>query len=122
MERVSKLILPDVAHRFLFGPTSDYPLARLLIGAVFGAISGTGQNIVLCFASKILSSLAMNFKTNSYDIFLLIIFIALFLGLMYNISLTNFHRVIVGYVFIGMFLLFLVLSYTWFADVKFGLK
>lgn len=54
--------------------------------------------------------------------FLLIIFIALFLGLMYNISLTNFHRVIVGYVFIGMFLLFLVLSYTWFADVKFGLK
>lgn len=54
--------------------------------------------------------------------FLLIIFIALFLGLMYNISLTNFHRVIVGYVFIGMFLVFLVLSYTWFADVKFGLK
>ncbi|XP_017335363.1 E3 ubiquitin-protein ligase DCST1 isoform X3 [Ictalurus punctatus] len=68
LERVSKLILPDVAHRFLFGPTSDYPLARLLIGAVFGAISGT----------------------------------ALFLGLMYNISLTNFHRVIVGYVFIAL--------------------
>lgn len=52
LERVSKLILPDVAHRFLFGPTSDFPLARLLIGAAFGAISGIGKSILFCFASE----------------------------------------------------------------------
>lgn len=40
--------------------------------------------------------------------FLIILIIALFLGLMYNISLTTFHRVIAGYVFIGMSLFFLV--------------
>ncbi|KAI5106157.1 DC-STAMP domain-containing protein 1, partial [Silurus meridionalis] len=68
LEKVSKCILPDVAHRFLFGPTSDFPLARLLIGAAFGAISG----------------------------------IALFLGLMHNISLSNFHKFIFGYVFIAL--------------------
>ncbi|KAK3551142.1 hypothetical protein QTP70_013907, partial [Hemibagrus guttatus] len=68
LEKVSKLILPGVAHRFLFGPTSDFSLARLLIGAAFGAISG----------------------------------IALFLGLLYNISLSPFHRVIAGYVFIAL--------------------
>ncbi|TSK34762.1 Disintegrin and metalloproteinase domain-containing protein 12 [Bagarius yarrelli] len=67
LEQVIKLILPDVAHRFLFGPTSDFPLARLIIGAAFGAIIGT----------------------------------ALFFGLMYNIPLLAFHKVIVGYVFIG---------------------
>ncbi|KAK2854959.1 hypothetical protein Q7C36_006828 [Tachysurus vachellii] len=68
LEKVSKLILPDLAHRFLFGPTSDFFLARLLIGAAFGAICGIG----------------------------------LFFGLLYNISLTPFHKVITGYVFIAL--------------------
>lgn len=53
LEKVSRRILPDMAHRFLFGPPSDFCFARYLIGAVFGAISGTGESILLCFASKI---------------------------------------------------------------------
>ncbi|XP_072535255.1 E3 ubiquitin-protein ligase DCST1 [Salminus brasiliensis] len=68
LERISELILPRVAHRFLFGPPSEFPVARLLMGAVFGAISGS----------------------------------ALFIGLMHNISMTTFHKVIAGFVFVAV--------------------
>ncbi|XP_053351203.1 E3 ubiquitin-protein ligase DCST1 [Clarias gariepinus] len=64
LEKVSRRILPDMAHRFLFGPPSDFCFARYLIGAVFGAISGTAlffglmHNIPLSFDYKIFCGLA----------------------------------------------------------------
>ncbi|KAL7874212.1 hypothetical protein SRHO_G00051820 [Serrasalmus rhombeus] len=67
LEKVSELILPSIVQRFLFSPASEFPVARLFMGAVFGAFSGS----------------------------------ALFLGLLHNISMSNFHRVIAGYVFVG---------------------
>ncbi|XP_017568556.1 E3 ubiquitin-protein ligase DCST1 [Pygocentrus nattereri] len=67
LEKVSELILPSIVQRFLFSPASEFPVARLFMGAVFGAFSGS----------------------------------ALFLGLFHNISMSNFHRVIAGYVFVA---------------------
>ncbi|KAA0703352.1 E3 ubiquitin-protein ligase DCST1 [Triplophysa tibetana] len=42
LEKMSKCILPPRVHGFLFGPMSDFPVVRRLIGAVFGALSGVG--------------------------------------------------------------------------------
>ncbi|XP_062847764.1 E3 ubiquitin-protein ligase DCST1 [Trichomycterus rosablanca] len=68
LEKVSQLVLPDVAHRFLFGPECEFPFARLLVGAVFGALSGA----------------------------------ALFFGISHNISLSSFHKVTAGYIFVAL--------------------
>ncbi|KAI4892414.1 hypothetical protein NFI96_019350 [Prochilodus magdalenae] len=66
LEKVSELILPSVVHRFLFS-RAEFPVARPLMGAVFGALSGS----------------------------------ALFYGLMHNISMSTYHRVITGCVFVA---------------------
>ncbi|XP_057196736.1 E3 ubiquitin-protein ligase DCST1 [Triplophysa rosa] len=42
LEQLSKCILPPGVHGFLFGPMSDFPVIRRVIGAVFGALSGVG--------------------------------------------------------------------------------
>ncbi|XP_055066164.2 E3 ubiquitin-protein ligase DCST1 isoform X1 [Misgurnus anguillicaudatus] len=42
LEQVSKCILPLTVHKFLFGPMSDCPVVRRVVGAGFGALSGTG--------------------------------------------------------------------------------
>ncbi|XP_022529300.2 E3 ubiquitin-protein ligase DCST1 isoform X1 [Astyanax mexicanus] len=68
LEKISELILPSVAHRFLFGLPSQFPVARMLMGALFGAVTGSG----------------------------------LFFGLVSNISLTFFHKVIAGYAFVAV--------------------
>ncbi|TRZ03095.1 hypothetical protein DNTS_029886 [Danionella cerebrum] len=42
LEQVCKHCLPSGIHKFLFGPLTEFPVARHLMGALFGAISGVG--------------------------------------------------------------------------------
>ncbi|XP_051576255.1 E3 ubiquitin-protein ligase DCST1 [Myxocyprinus asiaticus] len=42
LEQVCMHILPSGVHRFLFGPMSEFPVVRRLMGAAFGALSGVG--------------------------------------------------------------------------------
>ncbi|XP_030638977.1 E3 ubiquitin-protein ligase DCST1 [Chanos chanos] len=42
LEQVSGLVLPTLAHRFLFSQPSEFSVARVFLGAAFGAVSGAG--------------------------------------------------------------------------------
>ncbi|XP_043117633.1 E3 ubiquitin-protein ligase DCST1 [Puntigrus tetrazona] len=59
LEKVCKRIVPLGVYKFLFGPLSQFPVARRLTGAVFGVLSGVGlffgliQNIAMTTVQRV---------------------------------------------------------------------
>ncbi|XP_074510482.1 E3 ubiquitin-protein ligase DCST1 isoform X1 [Sebastes fasciatus] len=41
VERISLTVMPPAVHRFIFGQPEEFPLAHLVLRALFGAVSGT---------------------------------------------------------------------------------
>ncbi|XP_070986512.1 E3 ubiquitin-protein ligase DCST1-like [Oncorhynchus clarkii lewisi] len=64
LERISRWVLPDFAHRFLFSRSQEFPVARFFLGALFGALSGAGlflglfHNVSMTSVNRLLAGYA----------------------------------------------------------------
>ncbi|CAB1334232.1 unnamed protein product [Coregonus sp. 'balchen'] len=62
LERFSRWVLPDFAHRFLFSQSQEFPVARFFLGALFGAVSslfvGLFHNVSMTTVNRFLAGYA----------------------------------------------------------------
>ncbi|KAM4600388.1 E3 ubiquitin-protein ligase DCST1 [Polymixia lowei] len=59
LERIGQVILPESVYRFLFSQSDQFPAARRLLGALFGAVSGAGLCLGLAHNLPLTSDLRL---------------------------------------------------------------